>query len=97
MSSEREDWVVRETAAAAQGRLGADRMALGLASVPDKDRGDMDVIASLRSRLTIAEKALESISDYEKEDTGCCPYGCDTPTIAALALKEIQSVKGEGK
>lgn len=35
-------------------------------------------------------KTLKQISDYGKDNDGCCPYGCDTPTIAAKALKHYK-------
>lgn len=34
--------------AAAEGRIGADRMAMGLSIIPDKNRGDMDEVARWR-------------------------------------------------
>ena len=40
-----------EYRAAYEGRTGADRMALKLAIIPDKLRGDMDEVARLREAL----------------------------------------------
>ena len=37
--------------AASEGRLGADRMALGLSIIPDKNRGDMDEVLRLRTAI----------------------------------------------
>lgn len=37
----------KEISAAMDGRLGADRMALGLSIIPDKCRGDMDIVKKL--------------------------------------------------
>jgi hypothetical protein len=44
--------------AAAEGRLGADRMALGLSIIPDKNRGDMDEVLRLRSAIQRAETSF---------------------------------------
>ena len=40
-----------EYKAAADGRTGADRMALRLGIIPDKNRGDMDEVKRLRDAL----------------------------------------------
>lgn len=42
----------------------------------------------LETRNQELEKALKLISAYDDGTyDGCCPYGCDTPTIALEALK----------
>ena len=47
-----------EYRAAYEGRVGADRMALGLGIIPDKLRGDMDEVKRLRD-------ALQKIADTD--------------------------------
>mgnify|MGYP001598752642 CR=1 FL=1 len=44
-------------------------------------------LAASQARCAQLEKALKTIADYAGEN-GCCPYGCDTPYIAKLALTE---------
>ena len=33
------------------------------------------------------ENALAEIASHGDDNDGCCPYGCDTPTIAIRALQ----------
>jgi hypothetical protein len=35
--------------------------------------------------------ALRTIAKYERDDTGCCPFGCDTPNIAKLAIQQAEA------
>ena len=42
-------------------------------------------IAAEREKVRVLREALESIVVSEHLD-GCCPYGCDAPTIARAAL-----------
>ena len=52
-----------------------------------------------QTKLQVGElqKTLETIAKYDA-GTGCCPYGCDTPTIAKNALKGVaEKPKGEIK
>ena len=42
-------------------------------------------LAAERERVRVLREALESIVVSEHLD-GCCPYGCDAPTIARDAL-----------
>jgi hypothetical protein len=50
--------------AAAEGRLGADRMAFGLSIIPDKNRGDMDEVLRLRSAI---QEAIDYANGRESE------------------------------
>jgi len=43
-------------------------------------------LAAERERVRVLETALRSIAVYGERHDGCCPYGCDTPTIATTAL-----------
>ena len=42
------------------------------------------------AKIDILLKALGTIADYDysSDRDGICPYGCDTPFIARLALKK---------
>ena len=42
-------------------------------------------LAAEREKVRVLREALESIVVSEHLD-GCCPYGCDAPTIARAAL-----------
>lgn len=53
------DYHTEQHRGAVEGRTGADRMAMGLPCIPDKERGDMDTIADLRLRLAEAEQARD--------------------------------------
>ncbi len=44
----------------------------------------------LERELSIALAALSEIAKYGKDHAGCCPYGCDTPTIATNALNKLK-------
>lgn len=44
-----------ELIASRLGRVGADRMALGLGCIPDPERGDMEVVVVLRARVAELE------------------------------------------
>jgi hypothetical protein len=39
----------------------------------------------IREYIATLENALTEIAGYD-DGAGCCPYGCDTPTIAKRAL-----------
>jgi hypothetical protein len=43
-------------------------------------------LLTLQSQCAKQREALEEIKKYGAEHDGCCPYGCDTPTIAETAL-----------
>ena len=48
---------------------------------------DMErALTAEREKVRVLETALRSIAVYGEEHDGCCPYGCDTPTIAHDAL-----------
>ena len=38
-------------------------------------------------------EALRDIASYDEDGGGCCPYGCDTPTIAKVALAAVSAEK----
>ena len=38
------------------------------------------------SNIDILIEALKNIQRYDREGSGICPYGCDTPYIAKKAL-----------
>ena len=50
--------------AAAEGRLGANRMSLGLSIIPDKNRGDMDEVVRLRNAI---QEAIDYANGRESE------------------------------
>lgn len=54
-----------------------------LVRLDEDELADRESIQAERDRLRVA---LESIAEYGKD--GICPYGCDTPDIAAKALRE---------
>lgn len=43
-------------------------------------------IMTLQARVRVLEEALHVIASYDRRGTGCCDFGCDTPTIAKKAL-----------
>ena len=45
-----------------------------------------------RADLNAAKEALKAIAGYERE-YGCCPYGCDCPSIAKDTLKQLENQK----
>jgi hypothetical protein len=59
----------------------------GLVSQIDNCMAGMrDEIASLTTDRDRLRAALQVIESYGIHQSGCCPYGCDTPFIAATAL-----------
>lgn len=48
-------------------------------------------LGEIEAELSLLRKALEEIAKYDSGN-GCCPYGCDAPTIAIVALAQ----KGDG-
>ena len=56
-----------ELISAAHGRMGSDRMALGLRCIPDRYRGDMEVVAVLRARVAELAAALREIDNYTED------------------------------
>ena len=50
---------------------------------------DYKQVKELRSLLQELGEALEAIKHYGDQHHGCCPYGCDTPTIAKEALTKL--------
>ena len=44
----------------------------------------------LERRLALCRDALKEIQVYGKKHDGCCPYGCDTPSIAENALEATE-------
>jgi len=43
-------------------------------------------ITKLQAESDALKAALQKIADYDHDGTGCCVYGCDTPSIAKQAL-----------
>jgi hypothetical protein len=78
-----------EYRAAACGRIGADRMILGLACIPDPERGDMQIVADLRvlvavvteqrnycrKTLLLVKSYLEVIGVDRRGDSDCSVEG----------------------
>ena len=60
--NEQEDYT-----AAAQGRIGSDRMQLGLPIIPDILCGDMDKVRELRCALDMAYEILDKEFDYRPD------------------------------
>lgn len=59
------------------------RVATELA-VPERERENLCNVA--RGEIIKLTAALQGIAAYGTDHNGCCPYGCDTPTIASMAL-----------
>ena len=58
------------------------------------DVAEQSLTAS-RERVRVLEEALAQIVAYGNgRGDGCCPYGCDTPTIAHLALAATAEKEG---
>ena len=52
-----------------------------------------DRCEKLAKALEVAKAALQEIKGYEAPHReGICPYGCDTPHIATIALTEINKL-----
>jgi len=47
---------------------------------------EQKLLAKTMIELGHARKALKEIQGYDEAGDGCCPYGCDCPTIACKAL-----------
>lgn len=58
--------------------------------VPELDRR----LRETEAKLAVAMKALSDVRSYSENSKyeGCCPYGCDTPTIAETALTRIANL-----
>ena len=61
------------------------------------NRDKTNTIRELQARVQQLEAVLRDIASYDEDGGGCCPYGCDTPTIAkaALAAVEKRPTKGD--
>jgi hypothetical protein len=57
------DHYTEETKGASDGRIGADRMALGLGIIPDANRGDLDEVARLTTLLESTERQLQDVDE----------------------------------
>jgi len=53
------------------------------------DNGTLDSYYKLEKALQIGIDALETIKRYGND--GICPYGCDTPNIAHIALEKLRN------
>jgi hypothetical protein len=57
MSTRKKDTGIEDDYKAAyEGGIGADRMAVGLSIIPDKLRGDLEVVTALRAQLAEAQR-----------------------------------------
>jgi transcription initiation factor IIE alpha subunit len=63
--------------------LESDRFGRSIARLADAE------IDRLRTENKRLREALETISKYSDNSRffGCCPYGCDTPSVARAALE----------
>lgn len=67
-----------------------------LINANELNRNQNQTIEKLELIIKTYEQALKHISDYggmDEKDAGICPYGCDTPNIADVALTEAEKIK----
>lgn len=76
-----------EYQAAYEGRTGADRMALKLAIIPDKLRGDMDEVARLRG-------VLKQFSECNLSEENCASFDVANKRIRNLAKRALMPNDG---
>ena len=63
--------------------------------IVQRDKAEQSLTAE-RERVRVLEEALREIAAYDDKHDGCCPYGCDTPTIAHNALATPERKEGSG-
>jgi len=59
----------------------------------DEGTAAIAALTAERERVRVLREALRSIATYGERHDGCCPYGCDTPTIATTALAATEVIK----
>lgn len=65
-----------------------------LINANELNRNQNQTIEKLELIIKTYEDALKLISSYsEGHEKGLCPYGCDTPNIADVALTEAEKIK----
>ncbi len=77
--------IQEEYRASYEGAIGADRMALGLSSIPDKLRGDMEQVEKLQEAIRRMKKAI----DHYEMAIQCqclCSTGGDTCPLCSHVI-----------